>query len=107
MARDCGHDGPPFRWDAARRFLLRCELIAAFFHLYGLGPDDTAHVLDTFPVVRKRDEAAHGSDRTAHTILDLHSRLTAATASSTPDVSPLHPTPANPGPTHPDRPASG
>ena len=34
FARDCGWDGPPFRWDEDRRFLLRCELDAAFFHLY-------------------------------------------------------------------------
>ena len=34
FAADCGWDGPPFRWDEDRRFLLRCELDAAFFHLY-------------------------------------------------------------------------
>ena len=34
FARDCGWDGQPFRWDAERRFILRCELDAAFFHLY-------------------------------------------------------------------------
>ena len=34
FAADCGWDGPPFRWDEERRFLLRCELDAAFFHLY-------------------------------------------------------------------------
>lgn len=34
FATDCGYDGPPFRWDEERRFLLRCELDAAFFHLY-------------------------------------------------------------------------
>jgi hypothetical protein len=34
FARDCGWDGPPFRWDEERRFLIRCELDAAFFHLY-------------------------------------------------------------------------
>ena len=34
FARDCGWNGPPFRWDEERRFLLRCELDAAFFHLY-------------------------------------------------------------------------
>jgi hypothetical protein len=28
--RDCGYEGPPFRWDEERRFLLRCELDAAF-----------------------------------------------------------------------------
>ena len=34
FAQDCGWSGPPFRWDEERRFLLRCELDAAFFHLY-------------------------------------------------------------------------
>ena len=34
FAADCGWDGPPFRIDDDRRFLLRCELDAAFFHLY-------------------------------------------------------------------------
>jgi hypothetical protein len=39
FAQDCGWPGPPFRWDEDRRFLLRCELDAAFFHLY-LGSED-------------------------------------------------------------------
>lgn len=34
FAQDCGGDGPPFRWDEERRFLIRAELDAAFFHLY-------------------------------------------------------------------------
>ena len=34
FAKDCGWLGQPFRWDDDRRFLLRCELDAAFFHLY-------------------------------------------------------------------------
>ena len=34
FANDCGYHGPPFRWNEDRRFLLRCELDAAFFHLY-------------------------------------------------------------------------
>jgi len=34
FAMDCDYDGPPFRWDEERRFLLRCELDAAYFHLY-------------------------------------------------------------------------
>jgi hypothetical protein len=32
FAKDCGYFGPPFRWDEERRFLLRCELDAAYFH---------------------------------------------------------------------------
>ena len=34
FAADCGWDGPPYRWDDDRRFLIRCEIDAAFFHLY-------------------------------------------------------------------------
>jgi hypothetical protein len=26
FAKDCGFDGPPFRWDEDRRFLIRAEL---------------------------------------------------------------------------------
>ena len=34
FAAECGLDGPPFHWNADRRSLARCELDAAFFHLY-------------------------------------------------------------------------
>ena len=34
FAHECGYRTPPFVWDDERRFLLRCELDAAFFHLY-------------------------------------------------------------------------
>ena len=34
FANDCGYHGPPFRWNEDHRFLLRCALDAAFFHLY-------------------------------------------------------------------------
>ena len=37
---------PPFIWDPERRFQLRCEIDAAFFHLYGISRDDTAYILD-------------------------------------------------------------
>ena len=43
----CGDEGPPFIWDPERRFLLQCEIDAAFFNLYGISRDDTAYVLDT------------------------------------------------------------
>lgn len=34
LAREFGYDGPPFSWNFRRRFEIRCELDAAFFHLY-------------------------------------------------------------------------
>lgn len=100
FARDCGYDGPPYRWDDARRFLLRCELDAAFFHLYGLDRDDTAYVLDTFPVVRKRDEARHGEYRTARVILEVYYRMADAARTGVPYATLLDPPPADPRVAH-------
>ena len=37
------------------------EFDATFFHLYGASRDDTAYIMDTFPIVKKNDqkEASH------------------------------------------------
>ena len=60
FAEDCGDDDAPFIWDPRRRFQLRCEIDAAFFHLYGISRDDTAYILDTFPVLSRSEEREHG-----------------------------------------------
>ncbi len=65
----------PFAFDPARRFQLRCELDAAFFHLYGLSRDDVDYVMDTFPIVRRHDEKEFGDYRTKLTILDLYDQM--------------------------------
>ena len=75
FARDLGYEGGLFRWDEERRFQLRCEPDAAFFHLYGFSRDDTAYTLDTFPTVRRHDETKHGSYRTKERILTLYDDL--------------------------------
>jgi hypothetical protein len=102
FARDVGYDGPPFRWDPARRFLLRCELDAAFFHLYGLSRDDSDHVMDTFPIVRKNDEKAHGEYRTKRVILEIYDAMAEAARTGKPYQTPLDPPPADPRVAHPD-----
>ena len=61
FAEDCGDEGPPFVWDPARRFRLRCEIDAVFFHLYGLSRDDAAHILDTFRSSHGPRNASMGS----------------------------------------------
>jgi hypothetical protein len=103
FARDCGYEGPPFRWDEARRFLLRCELDAAFFHLYGINRDDTAYILDTFPIVKRKDIAAHGSYRTQETILKIYDALAEAQRTSQPYQTLLNPPPADPAVAHPPK----
>ena len=103
FAKDVAYDGPPFRWDPARRFLLRCELDAAFFHLYGLNRDDTAYILDTFPIVRKNDEKAHGEYRTKRVILEVYDTMANAARTGEPYVTRLDPPPADPRVAHPPR----
>jgi hypothetical protein len=102
FAQDCGWSGPPFCWDEERRFLLRCELDAAFFHLYlqadtngnwcpaaGETAEDlvrfkasfptpryaVAYIMDTFPIVKRKDEAQWGTYRTKETILKIYDAM--------------------------------
>lgn len=103
FAHDVGHNGPPFRWDPDRRFLLRCELDAAFFHLYGLARDDTDYVMDTFPIVRKNDEKAHGEYRTKRVILEIFDALGEAARIGRPYKTRLDPAPADPRVAHQSR----
>jgi hypothetical protein len=39
------------------------QLNAAYFHLYGIGRDDVDYILETFPIVKRKDEQAHGEYR--------------------------------------------
>jgi hypothetical protein len=103
FARDCGYDGPPFRWDEARRFLLRCELDAAFFHLYGIAREDVASIMDTFPIVRRKDEATHGDERTKRVILEIYDAMQRAMDTGTPYQTRLDLPPADARVAHPAR----
>lgn len=75
FARDLGYDGPPFVWNDERRFWLRAELDALYFHLYGIPRDDVAYIMDTFPIVRRKDEACFGTYRTKNAILEIYDEL--------------------------------
>ncbi|HRH97611.1 MAG TPA: N-6 DNA methylase, partial [Prosthecobacter sp.] len=114
FAADCGWSGPPFRWDEERRFLLRCELDAAFFHLY-LGPQTewqqqpealtrafptprhaVSYIMDTFPIVKRKDEAKHhGHYRTKETILQIYDALGEAMRTGVTYQTRLDPLPAS------------
>ena len=77
FARDLGFEGPPFIWDEEERRHLRARLDALYFHLYGLSRDDAAYILDTFPIVRRHDEAAFDAYRTKDMILAYYNALDA------------------------------
>jgi hypothetical protein len=75
FARDLGDHGPPFPWDEEKRFLLRCELDAAFFHLYGIEREDVDYIMETFPIVKRKDEAKSGEYRTKRVILEMYNAM--------------------------------
>jgi hypothetical protein len=95
FAHDLGYDGSPFRWNPKRRFLLRCELDAAFFHLYGIGRDDADYIMETFPIVKRKDEAAHGEYRTKRVILEIYDQMACAAEAGQAYQTPLDPPPVN------------
>ncbi len=78
FARDLGYDGPPFIWNEEERRHLRARLDALYFHLYGLDREDAAYIFDTFPIVRKQDQAAFGHYRTKTMILAYMNALAAS-----------------------------
>ena len=122
LAHDCGYDGPPFAWDDERRFLIRCELDAAFFHLYLPAHPDGSwkpariadstvrhfptprhavdYIMETFPIVKRKDEAQYGEYRTKLRILDIYDRMQHAIATSEPYQTLLDPPPGPPADEH-------
>jgi hypothetical protein len=94
-ARDLGYDGPPFVWNDERRFWIRAELDAAFFHLYGIARDDVDYIMETFPIVKRKDIAAHGSYRTKEAILSIYDEMAETNRVSAPYSTCLNPLPAN------------
>lgn len=118
FAEDLGYDGPPFRWDENRRFELRCEMDAAFFHLYLGTPEEweeqpaelrelfptprhsVEHVMSTFHIVKKHDVKRYGSYRTRDTILQIYDRMEDARTRGRPYQTVLYPPPADPRAAH-------
>ncbi len=124
LAQECGWSGPPFRWHEERRFLLRCELDAAFFHVYlpaesngdwrraegetaedlarlkGSFPtprDAVAYIMETFPIIRRKDEGKFNGDyRTKRVILEIYDAMVEAIRTAQPYQSRVDPLPGPP-----------
>lgn len=107
FACDCGYDGSPFRWNEERRFLLRCELDAAYFHLYGIERDDADYIMETFPITKRKDEAAYGEYRTKRVILEIYDAMAEAIKTGQPYQTVLDPPPADPSVAHPPKEITG
>ena len=66
--------GPPFRWDTERRALIRAELDALMFRIYGIERSDIAYILDSFEGVGKDDMRRWDEYRTRRLILERYDR---------------------------------
>jgi hypothetical protein len=72
FGRDFEHDGEPTIWNSKERFHLQCELDAIYAHLYGLQKEEMGYILETFPIVKRKDIAKYGTYRTKETILQMY-----------------------------------
>ena len=128
FARACGSAGPPFLWDEERRFLLRCELDAVCFQLYlpvdvngnwcpvenepaedlarlkksfPTPRDAAAYIMDTFPIVKRKDEGKWEEYRTKRVILEIYDAMNETARTGSPYKTRLDPPPADPRRRHP------
>jgi hypothetical protein len=99
-ARSCLYEGAPFRWDEGRRFLIRCEVDAAYFQLFEVTRNDVDYIMDTFPIVKRRDEEKFGEYRTKRVILEIYDAMTNAISTGFRYQTLLTPPPADPHVTH-------
>jgi len=65
----------PFIWDDERRLSLRCELDAIYFHLYGINREDADYILETFPIIKRKDMDKYGEYRTKRLILEYYDEI--------------------------------
>lgn len=99
FAQELGFGDAPFAWSPPRRALLRTELDAVMFHLYGYSRDDVAYVMDAFPIVARKDRKAEGLEegdpswRTKRLILAKYDELARHAEAGTTYASPDPPPP--------------
>jgi hypothetical protein len=86
----------PFIWNEDRRFKIRCELDALYFHLYGINRDDTNYILESFPIIKRKDIAQYGEYRTKNLILQIYNAMQHAKETDIPYKTILDPPPADP-----------
>ncbi|WP_149824237.1 Eco57I restriction-modification methylase domain-containing protein [Streptomyces tailanensis] len=73
FARHLGDENPPFVWNEDRRFEIRAELDAAYFHLYGIPEADIELVLDSFRAFRNKSPELF--ERTKDRILTIYREM--------------------------------
>jgi hypothetical protein len=68
---------------------------AAAAYRYCIERDDVDYMLETFPIVKRKDEQAYGEYRIKRMILDIYDAMQQAMATGTPYHTRLDPLPAH------------
>lgn len=89
MAEDVGSPTAPIVWSKEERCSVRAELDAAMFLLYAVEQDDMDYIMETFPIVKRKDVAAHGEFRTKRLILETYGAMAEAIKTGVPYESPF------------------
>ncbi|MGI5818744.1 MAG: hypothetical protein ACOX9R_11675 [Armatimonadota bacterium] len=58
------------------------QLDAIYFHLYGIEHADVEYIMSTFPIVERKDRAAHGTYHTRDLILGYYDAYATAAPSA-------------------------
>jgi hypothetical protein len=72
FANDVTKNVKPYSWDPESRFQLQCELDAAFLHLYRIPRHDAEYILDSFPIVKRKELEKFGLFRTKNCVLKYY-----------------------------------
>lgn len=78
-----------------RHSSFRSELDAAYFHLYGIEREDIDYIMDTFPIVKRKDEAKYDEYGTKRVILEMNDQMKAVMESGGEYQTWLDPPPAD------------
>jgi hypothetical protein len=95
---------PPGLQDENSRSQARALLDAIVAHdLFGLTREEIDFILETFPIVKRKDIDKHGEYRTKRLILEAYDKMSEAMKTGIPYQTLLNPPPADPSVAHPPR----
>ena len=95
FATELGWRGPPFRWDLQRRALIRAEIDALMFRLYGISRPEMGYMMETFEALQNGDRRRCGDYRTKRLVLKRYDAMHKAECTGKPYRTVLDPPPAD------------
>lgn len=84
MPEDLDSPCEPIVWNDEDRAAVRAELDAAMFVLYRIDREDADYMMETFPIVKRKDIAAQGEYRTKRLVLGTYDAVADAIETGVP-----------------------